>query len=115
MRSPVAGLSDSSSAVVGPAPFVVCVSIAGSKKTPLVFALPADCEGRGYLTSTRASNGIQALAQRPLPAVLGQLEEPLALGLRRHQLLRRDSLRARVRVVVVLPAAERLGAGIGGA
>ena len=41
-----------------------------------------------WLAPARAADRVEPLLERPLLPVLGQLEEALALGLRRHQLLR---------------------------
>src|SRR3954462_2938288 len=61
----------------------------------------------------RTQDGLQPFAQGALRAVLAQLQEALSDRLLRHQLLRRDSLGAVVRVVVALAATERLSARIG--
>src|SRR4051812_48465054 len=58
------------------------------------------------LTGASAPDRLQALLQGGLLAVIRQLQEALALRLRGHQLLRRDSLATVVWVVVAAPAAE---------
>src|SRR5205085_2259380 len=65
--------------------------------------------------AARLPDLLEPLLQRRLLAVVGQLEEALALGLLWHQLLRGDALGAVVRVVVALTAPQSLGGGVGGA
>src|SRR3954469_3596703 len=65
------------------------------------------------VAAARAADPVEALAQRGLLAVLGELEKALAHGLVRHQLLLGHSARMRVRVVVVESPPELLRAWVG--
>ena len=73
--------------------------------------------GEGFCQSRPRARRIRSSRSRSsrLLAVLGELEEALADGLVRHQLLLGDALGVGVRVVVVESPAELLGARVGGA
>src|SRR4029079_2985991 len=106
MRLPSSGLNDSSS-----------VAWAGAEMCGARW--PGGAGGQlpwaGILSVAAASaaDSVEPLAQRGLLAVLGELEKALANGLVGHQLLLGHSPGMRMRVVVVEPAPELLGARVG--
>ena len=73
--------------------------------------------GAGFCQSRPRARRIRSSRSRSsrLLAVLGELEEALADGVLRHQLLLRDALGMRVRIVVVEAPAELLRARVRGA
>src|SRR5688572_21608861 len=79
---------------------------------PRPAAVQLPCAGILSVAAAGAPDLLEPLAQRGLLTVRGQLEEALPDGVRRHQLLIRDALWARVRVVVVEAPAELLRARV---